>query len=252
MVVILGVKLGEHEKKDVGTKSEAWHQGEFLLGTTPKRFTAFAKPPLKLVFPCVEDVRNSLEGYKAGGSLPYSDSTHQKQLYLTKFLHRWKSDKKGRTRASPHIKSYFRVSPDMKQIHYAVLTSANLSKAAWGGLEKQSSQLCIRSYELGVLFLPKIFGQQDTFVVSDGLVVIGDGEKDPISFPLPFDLPLTRYGDKINHGDGMFVIKVFQILMEMCGFLLEENLKRKMNFKRLRKTKNYFCNEGKKTDIKFY
>lgn len=143
----------------LGAKSEAWLQGEFLqsLGTTPKRFAAFTKPPLKLVFPCVDDVRNSLEGYRAGGSLPYSDSTHQKQLYLTKFLHRWKSDNKGRTRASPHIKSYFRVSPDMKQIHYGVLTSANLSKAAWGSLEKQSSQLCIRSYELGVLFLPKIF-----------------------------------------------------------------------------------------------
>jgi len=32
-----------------------------------------------------------------------------------------------------------------------------LSKAAWGSYEKNNSQLFIRSYELGVLFLPKFF-----------------------------------------------------------------------------------------------
>ncbi|MXQ99786.1 hypothetical protein E5288_WYG016834 [Bos mutus] len=37
--------------------------------------------------------------------------------------------------------------------------SANLSKAAWGALEKSGTQLMIRSYELGVLFLPSAFGQ---------------------------------------------------------------------------------------------
>lgn len=33
--------------------------------------------------------------------------------------------------------------------------SANLSKAAWGGLEKKGTQLKIRSYEIGVLFTSK-------------------------------------------------------------------------------------------------
>lgn len=35
--------------------------------------------------------------------------------------------------------------------------SANLSKAAWGALEKKGAQLMIRSYEIGVMFLPKFF-----------------------------------------------------------------------------------------------
>jgi len=35
--------------------------------------------------------------------------------------------------------------------------SANLSKAAWGALEKSGTQLMIRSYELGVLFVPRLF-----------------------------------------------------------------------------------------------
>ena len=37
---------------------------------------------------------------------------------------------------------------------YLSSNSANLSKAAWGALEKNQSQLMIRSYEIGVLFLP--------------------------------------------------------------------------------------------------
>ena len=38
--------------------------------------------------------------------------------------------------------------------HCAFVVSSNLSKAAWGALEKKGSQLKIRSYEIGVLFLP--------------------------------------------------------------------------------------------------
>ncbi len=35
-----------------------------------------------------------------------------------------------------------------------LLTSENLSRAAWGSLQKNETQLFIRSYELGVLFIP--------------------------------------------------------------------------------------------------
>jgi Tyrosyl-DNA phosphodiesterase len=38
------------------------------------------------IFPSVDNVRNSLEGYIAGGSLPYSSSTASKQPYLNTFL----------------------------------------------------------------------------------------------------------------------------------------------------------------------
>lgn len=38
-----------------------------------------------------------------------------------------------------------------------MIHSANLSKAAWGALEKNSTQMMIRSYELGVLYLPSAF-----------------------------------------------------------------------------------------------
>lgn len=55
----------------------------------------------------------------------------------------------------PHIKSYTRVSPDNKMAAYFLLTSANVSKAAWGSLNKGNRALRIMSYEAGVLFLPK-------------------------------------------------------------------------------------------------
>lgn len=55
----------------------------------------------------------------------------------------------------PHIKTYTRVSPDQKKAQYFMLTSSNLSKAAWGQLQKQGMQLFIRSYEAGVLWLPE-------------------------------------------------------------------------------------------------
>lgn len=142
----------------LGSKAENWLTGEFLksLTTVSMAGPTLGSSSLKLVFPCVEDVRLSLEGYQAGDSLPYSVKTHSKQEYIKRFMHRWRSDQKGRSRASPHIKTYFRISPQMDKIMFGLLTSANLSKAAWGCLEKNSSQLFIRSYELGVLFIPQI------------------------------------------------------------------------------------------------
>ena len=68
---------------------------------------------------------------------------------------KWRSDSRDRTGAIPHIKTYTQVSDDGQQLAWFLMTSANLSKAAWGVTEKQDTQLCVRSYEIGVLFLPK-------------------------------------------------------------------------------------------------
>lgn len=99
------------------------------------------------------------------------------------------------------------------------LCSSNLSKAAWGALEKKGSQLKIRSYEIGVLFLPsdqvgpswpgalkltllKLFQiiiiqelSRPTFSVAGGLAggdTGGSGSLD-LELQVPFDLPLTGY-----------------------------------------------------------
>ncbi|KFZ47816.1 Tyrosyl-DNA phosphodiesterase 1, partial [Antrostomus carolinensis] len=113
--------------------------------------------PIHLVYPTVNNVRQSLEGYPAGGSLPYSIQTAQKQLWLHSYFNKWSAEISGRSHAIPHIKTYMRPSPDFQKIAWFLVTSANLSKAAWGALEKNGTQLMIRSYELGVLFLPSAF-----------------------------------------------------------------------------------------------
>ena len=43
------------------------------------------------------------------------------------------------------------------ELEWFLLTSANLSQAAWGVLQKNNTTLYIKSYELGVLFIPTLF-----------------------------------------------------------------------------------------------
>lgn len=174
----------------LGASAESWLLGEFLssLSTTKGSVVTARSVPLKLVFPSVDDVRCSLEGYPAGASIPYSIVTADKQRWLDSYFHRWKSDRLGRSAASPHIKTYTRLSPSSKQIAWLLVTSANLSKAAWGALEKNGSQLMIRSYELGILLFPANLGQATTFIVSDG-----SSGNDALFLPLPYDVPLVPY-----------------------------------------------------------
>uniref|UniRef100_A0A665W9L0 Tyrosyl-DNA phosphodiesterase 1 n=1 Tax=Echeneis naucrates TaxID=173247 RepID=A0A665W9L0_ECHNA len=142
----------------MGVDKTKWLSGEFQRTlTTLGKSSHCSDPPLHLLYPSVEDVRTSLEGYPAGGSLPYSIQTAQKQLWLHSYFHRWKADTTGRSHAMPHIKTYMRVSPDFTKLAWFLVTSSNLSKAAWGALEKNNTQVMVRSYELGVLYVPSAF-----------------------------------------------------------------------------------------------
>ncbi|KAI4295847.1 hypothetical protein L6164_035847 [Bauhinia variegata] len=107
----------------------------------------------QIIWPTVEDVRCSLEGYAAGNAIP-SPLKNVEKGFLRKYWAKWKADHTGRSRAMPHIKTFARYNG--QNLAWFLLTSANLSKAAWGALQKNNSQLMIRSYELGVLFLPSL------------------------------------------------------------------------------------------------
>nr|VZI09162.1 unnamed protein product [Spirometra erinaceieuropaei] len=74
------------------------------------------------------------------------------------------------------------VSPAEARVEYAC---ANLSKAAWGSLELEKTQLMIRSYELGVLFLPENFqiNEQNSEEVPPAFS----------DFPTPYVLPPSPY-----------------------------------------------------------
>ena len=82
-----------------------------------------------------------MDGLLGGGCLPYRKNVHEKQTWLRDYLHQWKSEKWSRNRAMPHIKTYAQVQD--KKAAYVLLTSANLSKAAWGKLNKAGDKLHI-------------------------------------------------------------------------------------------------------------
>ncbi|XP_057834924.2 tyrosyl-DNA phosphodiesterase 1 isoform X1 [Cryptomeria japonica] len=118
----------------------------------------FDKQPLgsgsiQIIWPSVEDVCCSLEGYAAGNAIPSPHKNVEKE-FLKRYWARWQANHIGRCRAMPHIKTYSRYNG--QSLAWFLLTSSNLSKAAWGVLQKNSSQLMIRSYELGVIFLPSL------------------------------------------------------------------------------------------------
>lgn len=155
------------------------------------KLPANSQAHLNVVFPSKRNVLSSYHGENGGGCLPYSRSVHEKQKWLETYLHEWRADTTGRTRAMPHIKSYCRVSPCLQKLAYFLLTSANISKAAWGSLNKDLSSY-VRSYECGVLFLPSFFDQDYFYIGKPGTTISVHGEQNPV-FPFVYDLPLSQY-----------------------------------------------------------
>jgi len=135
-----------------------------------QEFTASLGKPAKLalVLPTVEQVRTSWQGWAAGSQLPIA-AQHVKS-FLEAQWHRWLCPGL-RARAMPHSKCY--AGHSGAQIHWFVLGSHNLSRAAWGEFvgaatstgdarpvnpeRAEDSSLSpafrIRNYELSVLFL---------------------------------------------------------------------------------------------------
>ncbi|KAL0272641.1 UNVERIFIED_CONTAM: hypothetical protein PYX00_005531 [Menopon gallinae] len=165
------------------------------LGDNPNRWLFYkftpslkSKGEFKLIYPSERNVEFGYRGSE--GCLPYQSSTHTKQEWLNKYLYKWKSDSRYRTRAIPHLKSYAKIDPRGEKLGWFLLTSANLSKAAWGMPWKSGKFNCL-SHELGVLFLPYFFTSQGYFNVFKGGRPSTDvGSK---SFPVPYDLPLEPY-----------------------------------------------------------
>ncbi|PIC37453.1 hypothetical protein B9Z55_016079 [Caenorhabditis nigoni] len=161
----------------IGKQPIDWFRGQFLKSLEAANPAPKNKPAkMYLIFPCVEDVRTSCQGYAGGGSVPYRNSVHVRQKWLQGVMCKWRSNAKRRTSAVPHCKTY--VKFDKKVPQWQLVTSANLSKAAWGEASfskaKNTDQLMVRSYEMGVLIT------------------------DPTRFNIPFDYPCVPYSDTDN------------------------------------------------------
>jgi tyrosyl-DNA phosphodiesterase-1 len=144
---------------------------------------------LKIVWPTFNEIATSVEGLNGGGSVPGKSRSLQKD-FLLPLLHRWKSNTGANSLEKgvnvPHIKTYYQQSSsrsDDESMNWFVLSSHNLSKAAWGELQNRSGRgqtLTIQHWELGVFISPSTLGVESMgpFVDDDLLSSkFGSGKK---------------------------------------------------------------------------
>lgn len=100
-------------------------------------------------------------------------------------MFQYENQRNDRSKVPPHIKTFARVSD--KEAAWFCLTSANLSTAAWGQLQVKETQLMIRNYEVGVLFLPSKMNK---------MMMVDSHQKttqEIVHFPLPYIYPPPSY-----------------------------------------------------------
>lgn len=146
---------------------------------------------------------------------------------LRRVLRQWDGTPSGRALSTPHMKCYFRYrlrDDGRVELGWLLLTSSNASQAAWGVLQSNGSKLFIKSFELGVLFLPQkvnaivrtfsctpthpvlgvstekpskaeappetLAGSPSKFIISTSATSVGK----EVAFPVPFLVPPPLYG----------------------------------------------------------
>ncbi|KAF2746320.1 phospholipase D/nuclease [Sporormia fimetaria CBS 119925] len=165
--------------------------------------------------------------WRSSSSLSTSSSKAEKSEGMFKAL---------RGPAAPHIKTYIRFSapfsldeklPDEDKgregtaeggkegnrskdiaIDWAMITSANLSKQAWGDVENKNGEVWVQSWEAGVVVWPALFkegtemvpvfgkdGCEERSVDEKGGVSGGGKGKGKVALRMPYNLPLERYGE---------------------------------------------------------
>ena len=87
-----------------------------------------------------------------------------------------------------------RYEEESKEVTWICLTSANLSQAAWGSLQKNDTQFMIRHFEVGVLFIPSIFNLR-SFSVGNFAELTSTN----IQFPIPYSIPPPLYSSNDKH-----------------------------------------------------
>ncbi|KAI4223404.1 MAG: hypothetical protein L6R40_008508 [Gallowayella cf. fulva] len=165
----------------VASISQKWMTNfQNVLGARKSSLESPSTPKFSLVFPTADEIRRSVDGYACGGSIHMKTQTpaQRKQLDLLRpILCHWAGDQNGtatsaksseppkvrqaqRQRAGPHIKTYIRFSDeDMTTVDWAMMTSANLSKQAWGEEVNGKGEVRICSYEIGVVVWPALWDE---------------------------------------------------------------------------------------------
>lgn len=150
------------QSSSLGSFTEAWLR-EFVesfasgrvaadnSGISTQTYLQRAPIRLQIVWPTEQEVRESLEGWSAGRSIP-GPTKNLVKPHVGRNLHRFDGGTAGRQRAMPHMKSYTRYQGE--HLAWTLIGSHNLSGAAWGVLQGGGTKLFIRSFEVAVLVTP--------------------------------------------------------------------------------------------------
>ncbi len=159
----------------LGRMSDAWLYEQWMTSMMPPTPSSGGEPQgrqqlklqrttmaerLFLVWPTVAFVRDSFFGYSIGLSICGTRSSFDLDCVRTRFF-KFLPQNESRRDLSPHMKSYALFDGSVRgkgadtpvPLAYYVATSANLSKQAWGELQKDESQFAIKNFEMGVIFL---------------------------------------------------------------------------------------------------
>eukprot|EP00984_Skeletonema_dohrnii_P002483 scaffold862_cov76-Skeletonema_dohrnii-CCMP3373.AAC.1 len=202
--------LGEKRKKkspivcqisSLGSLQEKWLRKFFSAldytsthTTNPLDENCMSTKPLqsltKIIWPTTDEIRNSVEGVAGGGSVPGREANLQKP-FLKPLYHRWSKRDGGKdpfltAHHIPHIKTVVQPSPsfgDDRSIEWLLLSSHNLSKAAWGQVQNNKrtggKDCFIAHWELGVMFSPATLLEVCGMTKPVRILSIGyDGAKD--------------------------------------------------------------------------
>lgn len=163
----------------VGSVSKEWLNKDFVANLEQHCSPAknVGSGELKLIWPSVSSVQQSVFGY-FGARHCHANRKNLCKPFLMERLFHWQSvPVENQRHFLSHAKLVMRTSiDDQAECEWALLTSCNLSRAAWGEtihFGKRRSVFTIRSFELGVLLMDP---------------------KKPIT--IPFTVPLIKY--KLN------------------------------------------------------
>ncbi|KAG1656318.1 hypothetical protein FOA52_006649 [Chlamydomonas sp. UWO 241] len=152
------------QSSSIGMMDNTWLREEFgaSLSSEPGCGSAGGRPPgngqIVFVWPTVDQVRSSYEGWGAGDAIPGKQIKVESMMeHVSNTFHRYDGSLggiTGRGNAMPHIKSYARHRSDGRA-DWVMVGSHNLSKSAWGRHIRKSGAFVLRSYELSVLVTPE-------------------------------------------------------------------------------------------------
>lgn len=181
----------------------------------------------QFIYPTVEEIRNSVEGYAGGGSVPGRTKNLVKP-FVKALLHRWtftqESTASSTTSAKdtlcidnplvrpfnvPHIKTYYQINDvDKKCMDWFVLASHNMSKAAWGEVQNSkrfgTRQFFLSSWELGVFLSPQTVQVDRLTYYSESFV--STSKVGIIPFPYPLHPQPYQQSDHPWAVDGTYTV----------------------------------------------